>query len=237
MNFFRKLKNYVRKVESCRKNEISTMARKSRYEVVGSGNVIQIAERNLSKRMRKISIFVEGSGNTIKIGENIDLKGCCIVRIIGNNNEIIIGDNVGVVNTLSIQILKSCRNGRVEIGHNTTFWKTAVQNYDNDSSVKIGFDCMFSYDTAVLNSDEHAILKDGNVINCAEHLDIGNHVWVGYGAAIMKNAKLADNCIVGRSALVAGSFLEKGSVVAGVPAKVIKRGVDWSRRSVNDFTP
>ena len=51
----------------------------------------------------------------------------------------------------------------------------------------------------------------------------------------MKNAKLADNCIVGRAALVAGSFLEKGTVVAGIPARVIKRGMDWSRKSVNNF--
>ena len=237
MKLLRKLKKYAGKIKACRENTISLLARRTCYEVVGSGNVIQIAERNLSKRMRKISIFVDGDCNTIKIGENFDLKGRCIVRVIGNNNEIVIGDNVGVVNTLTIQILKSCRNGRVEVGDNTTFWKTAVQNYDNGSSVRIGSDCMFSYDTAVLNSDEHAILKDGNVINCAEHLDIGNHVWVGYGAAIMKNAKLADNCIVGRSALVAGSFLEKGDVVAGIPARVIKRGVDWSRRSVNDFAP
>ena len=99
MKLLRKLKKYAGKIKACRENTISLLARRTCYEVVGSGNVIQIAERNLSKRMRKISIFVDGDCNTIKIGENFDLKGRCIVRVIGNNNEIVIGSHTSLCGT------------------------------------------------------------------------------------------------------------------------------------------
>ena len=52
---------------------------------------------------------------------------------------------------------------------------------------------------------------------------IGNNVDIGYGAVIIGDIEIADDIIIGANALVNKSFLEKGVVIAGVPAKIIKK--------------
>lgn len=51
---------------------------------------------------------------------------------------------------------------------------------------------------------------------------IGNNVWIGSGVAIMPNVTIGDNCIIGAKAVVTKSF-ETNSVIAGCPAKLIKK--------------
>lgn len=51
---------------------------------------------------------------------------------------------------------------------------------------------------------------------------LGENVDVGTGAIIIGNVKIADNCVIGAGAVVTKSFEIPGSVIAGVPAKLIK---------------
>ena len=51
---------------------------------------------------------------------------------------------------------------------------------------------------------------------------IGNDVWIGHGAVIMPGVTIGDGAVVGSSAVVTKD-VEPYTVVAGVPAKVIKR--------------
>jgi len=54
------------------------------------------------------------------------------------------------------------------------------------------------------------------------HVSIGNDVWIGHGAVIMPGVTIGDGAIVGSSAVVTKD-VEPYTIVAGVPAKVIKR--------------
>ena len=45
---------------------------------------------------------------------------------------------------------------------------------------------------------------------------------VGYGAIIIGDVEIADNCVIGAGAVVTKSFTKKGSVIAGVPAREIQ---------------
>lgn len=51
---------------------------------------------------------------------------------------------------------------------------------------------------------------------------IGSNVDVGYGAIIIGDIEIADNCVIGAGAVVTKSFTKKGSVIAGVPAREIQ---------------
>ncbi len=51
---------------------------------------------------------------------------------------------------------------------------------------------------------------------------IGSNVDIGIGAMIIGDVEIADNCIIGAGAVVTKSFTTPGSVIAGVPAKLIK---------------
>ena len=57
---------------------------------------------------------------------------------------------------------------------------------------------------------------------------IGNNVYMGPGAVIYGDIEIADGCYIGANAVVNKSFKEPNSVIAGVPAKVIKTdSVNW----------
>lgn len=51
---------------------------------------------------------------------------------------------------------------------------------------------------------------------------IGSNVDIGIGAMIIGDVEIADNCVIGAGAVVTKSFTTPGSVIAGVPAKLIK---------------
>lgn len=51
---------------------------------------------------------------------------------------------------------------------------------------------------------------------------IGDNVYIGPGAVIFGDIEIADGCYIGANAVVNKSFLEPNSVIAGIPAKVIK---------------
>lgn len=55
----------------------------------------------------------------------------------------------------------------------------------------------------------------------AKPVKIGNNVWIGDNAVIMPGVTLGDNVIVGANAVVTHNF-PANSVIAGVPAKIIK---------------
>ena len=51
---------------------------------------------------------------------------------------------------------------------------------------------------------------------------LGSGVDVGVGAIVIGDIKIADNCIIGAGSVVTKSFLNPGTVIAGVPAKEIE---------------
>lgn len=51
---------------------------------------------------------------------------------------------------------------------------------------------------------------------------IGNGVEIGFGAAVIGNVAIADRCIIGANAVVTKDFLEPGSIIVGVPGRVLK---------------
>ena len=60
---------------------------------------------------------------------------------------------------------------------------------------------------------------------------IGNNVYIGPGAAIFGDIEIADNCYIGANAVVNKSFIEPYSIIAGVPAKVVKlEAKSWNQK-------
>lgn len=51
---------------------------------------------------------------------------------------------------------------------------------------------------------------------------IGNNVDIGFGAKILGDIQIADDCVIGANAVVIHSCDEKGAVLVGVPARVVR---------------
>jgi acetyltransferase-like isoleucine patch superfamily enzyme len=92
--------------------------------------------------------------------------------------------------------------------------------------VEIGKDATIGRDVVIRSFDGHTIIQEGYKVS--EPIKIGNHVWIGQGATILKGVNVGDGAIVAAGALVTKD-VPKNSIVAGVPAKVIKENVKWHR--------
>jgi len=105
---------------------------------------------------------------------------------------------------------------------------------EDNTSVNIGEDCMFSTNINIWASDTHTITDlDGKIQNIGKFINIGNHVWFGDGVTVCKNTTIKDNTIVGTKAVVSGNIKTSNCVLAGNPAKVVKENVTWNRERPN----
>jgi len=198
----------------------------------GSENILSVGK---NCKCKNLLIKIRGQNNRVEIKDNFNCKGLCEIYVIGSNSEVTIGENVMVVTSLKIYEHDNGHNCQIHIGNSCSFYKTEIHNYDNGASIHIGEDCMFAYDTVVYNTDGHSVFSNGVLSNQAKELSIGNHVWIGWGASILKNSKIADGVIIGKNTTIAGIFDELNCAVVGNPAHVVKRGISWDRKSVNEY--
>ncbi|WP_080459210.1 acyltransferase [Roseovarius sp. A-2] len=98
-------------------------------------------------------------------------------------------------------------------------------------TIRVGRDCMLSGNIHIDVSDMHSIIdiSTGKRINPPADVEIGDHVWIARSVQILKGSRIGENCMVGAAALVKGDFPE-GSLLAGVPARVLRSGITWDRR-------
>lgn len=101
------------------------------------------------------------------------------------------------------------------------------------TTVNVGDNCLFSSEIYISTTDSHSILDNkGSRINPSQSISLGNHIWIGTRAIVLKGARLASNIIVGAGAIVNKSVNETNVVIAGSPAKIVKRGVCWDEKRI-----
>ena len=165
-----------------------------------------------------------GDGNHVEIGSGTKVTGT--IDIFGKNNRITIGENCHFRGSIFV----SGNNQTVSIGDHTTTADVYILCSEG-ADVMIGRWCMFSRRIEIRTTDAHAVIdrETGWRVNGAESIQIGDHVWVGVGVIINKGAAIPADSIVGALSFVSRRFDEEGVVLAGAPARIVKRGVTWAR--------
>ncbi len=128
---------------------------------------------------------------------------------------------------------KTLRVGRrVKLGDNVHLVAT--------EKLTIGDDCLFASNVFVSDTDHGSYAGDGRDSDPATPPDarplvahptaIGERVWVGEGACILPGAQVGSGCVVAAHSVVKG-IIPDNCVVAGAPARVVRRYVDghWSK--------
>lgn len=175
--------------------------------------------------LRSVSVHVSGSNNTVIIGDYSVLKGASFY-ISGNNNTVTIGPWCHLNGT---EICIEDSGNTVTVGEKTRFLGKTHLAAIEGTNIEIGRDCLFSGDVHFRTGDSHSILdREGRRVNASEDIRIGDHVWVGTKVTCLKGAEVAARSVLAACALVTGKFREPGCILAGVPAKVVKRDSDWS---------
>ncbi|MDB3901853.1 acyltransferase [Flavobacteriaceae bacterium] len=174
----------------------------------------------------KVKFDIIGNNNTIKIGKKTKLYNTTI--FIRGDNHILIIDEDCIIKGGSFWFEDSfCK---IHIGKETTIESADFAVTENESTILIGADCMFSDEIVLRTGDSHAIIDQSkNIkINNAQDIIIGNHVWIGSRSTILKGVVIGDNTVIGTGSIVTKSVL-CNTVSVGIPARMIKSNVGWSR--------
>jgi len=94
------------------------------------------------------------------------------------------------------------------------------------NKLQIGKGCVISWNCQFLDDDFHQLNYEGRVEKNSEII-LGNNIWVGCGVEFYKGTVIADGCVIAAGSIVRSVISEPNCLVAGNPAKIIKRNVTW----------
>ena len=95
-------------------------------------------------------------------------------------------------------------------------------------SITLGNGVFVARNVYITDSDHHALLNvEGNLCNPPSPVRIGNQVWIGYGAIILKGVSIGDGAVIAAGSVVTGNIPER-CIAAGVPALIIREKVSWN---------
>lgn len=129
----------------------------------------------------------------------------------------------GHVQSFEAVRIECLQNAVVEIGDKTYI------NHDSDirsrERITIGNNVSIAYNVLIQDSDYHATYDDnGNSKPQTLPIVIGDNVWIGANAIILKGVNIGESSVVG-----AGSVVTKDvppySLVVGNPARIIKQNI------------
>lgn len=178
-----------------------------------------------------ISLHIDGDNNEIIFADNLKINGKLIIDVNGNNNKIHIGNIIVGTQLFILAGFPTCKtkNSLVEIGDMSRFVNTEIMLLENNSKLTIGQDCMFAEQVKIHLSDTHSITDmSGNLINYGGNINIGDRVWACREVKILKRAKISSDTVIAANAIVSNIFNESNVILAGIPAKIVKRGIKWS---------
>lgn len=177
--------------------------------------------------LKNINIHIEGKYNYITIAPFSRLKNCKIY-IKGDNCKITIGG--GKTHITNTTLWCEDNNSSIIIGKDFTIESGHIASTEG-CKIEIGDDCMFSNNIEIRNGDSHSIisLENQKRINQSCNIKIGNHIWLTAGVTVLKGVEIADDIVIGNKAIITKSLNEKNSIYAGIPAKLIKTNISWSR--------
>lgn len=198
-------------------------SRRFKTRVEGGGAIFQTGAVRLGAQVSASA--VRGRGSFVLLGDSASLNGTRL-HIDGEGSVILVGPGCRLK---GVTVRLSGAGCILAIGAGTS-WEsgTCISNYGR--AIMIGDDCMISNDVMIRSADGHSVwdARTRQRISLPADVCIEPHVWIGNGSRVSKGARIGTGCVVGQMSLVTG-ILKPRCVYGGVPARLLREDVEWSR--------
>lgn len=133
-----------------------------------------------------------------------------------------------IIKLAKYQLAEILRNSRlfilktqgIKIGRNTMISLGAKIDIHR-GKVTIGDNCLVTSGVKILSHDGASRMINSDDLGYGE-VEIGNNVFIGVNAIILRNVKIGDNAVIGAGAVVSKDVPAQ-TLVVGNPAKIIRR--------------
>lgn len=191
----------------------------------GHGNTIETS----CALLKRVNIHFGGRGNRVIIEDFARLTDVNLY-IYGDNNTVRIGPWSYIA---KLTVCTENGGNEISIGRHALIIGPNELAAIEGTKITVGDDAMISSEVHFRTGDSHSVLDlERRRINASRDITLGDHVWIGTRATVLKGTVIPDDCIVGACALMSGKFEEPHCVITGVPAKITKRGVTWCRKRI-----
>ncbi len=200
-------------------------------------NICQMIKYNLmDNRILKLSpknliIFRRGAILSIKKHSQIELNGCLNIgakRVKGN----LVSTRIQMDDYTKLTV-----NGNFMVNEESYIWITHSGHlileggFMNEkatitcgSEIHIGKNVHIAREASIRDYDGHYI--ESPSYRTAKPVYIGDNVWIGYRALIMKGVTIGEGSIIAANAVVTKD-VPPHCIVAGNPARIIRRNIKW----------
>ena len=210
------------------KSKVKTLA-SNKIFLLNNGKRFQISG------LPGLEIIWSGQNATIEIGANPIPQFKDFTIGCGDNAYVSIGSSPHVLKNTYVSI--PYENSKLIIGKNCSIGGMKIISAEKAKTIRFGEDCNISFDIRVHTSDSHTIFDSNmnGVINRGGDIVIGDRVWICQNTTILKNTEIKNDTVIGASSLVNKKFEESNVIIAGNPAKVVKRNIKWDRKCPDFF--
>lgn len=155
-------------------------------------------------------------------------------RLRGKKN-IYLGRGVRIGSNVWLEAIKGYKSQEfdslIEIGDNVIIGRNAI--ITAISKISIGQGSLLS-EGVYISDHSHDVMGEGDIplaerpLIIKGNVDIGACCFIGFRACILPGVSLGEKCVVGANSVVTHSF-PVGSVLAGVPAKIIRKKLIYDK--------
>lgn len=189
---------------------------------------------NVPKVSGSLDISFQGKNNILFIEDGVQLNNS-VIRFGGDDALIYLsrGKNAVHVN------LVAHANTAIYFGRGNYYNGLFNASTSERQNILVGNNGLFSWGIFLRTADPHLIYDAESKmrVNPSSSVLVGDHVWIGQNALVLKGSRIGSGAIIGGNSVVTGKTTPSNSVLAGNPGKVVKHGVFYTNDSVHNWTP